>query len=136
MKKILMLAVMALVVGCTGKTPNLTNVTFPKKSNVKIDKKRIEEYTKKKLKDPDSALFEYPFDDLEKAYVGIFKKGALAYTYKANSKNSYGGYTGYSYWRAIYMTNLKTKEVMLLDVFPISNRRDVYDIRIIEEPTK
>ena len=133
MKKLLFVLVsMLYFTGCVP-APDFAKMDFPEKSDSIVKHSKIEESTKDKLKDGDSAKFKYPFK-LQKAYSYGLKVPGLALNYKVNSKNSYGAYTGFKFWTAFYVLNKKTNKIVLIDTSSAGN--SIFDIRTIEDPAR
>lgn len=81
-----------------------TGVCFADRKTESKDEVRAERFIKAQLKDPDSAKFQFHETIVETA------KGDILLV-KVNSKNSFGGFTGWEMWGVIFYGGTKGEAI-------------------------
>ena len=117
---------------------------FPRKPILGEVKYEIMSKVKEKMKDPDSAKFEFTkfSEHPMKGYVdeeGIITEAGWLISFYVNGKNSYGGYAGKQQWLAFFIslpskTRPKRENVVLFDVSPVGKSK--WNIHLIPSSKK
>ncbi|MDD3774362.1 MAG: hypothetical protein PHV08_00205 [Sulfurovaceae bacterium] len=117
---IMIVVLNVLLSGCGAlPAPKIQDYTFSKPPIVSDYEEAIKIETGKELKDPDSA--KYNFGTPFKGYWRSASDNKIIWTgwiipFEVNAKNSYGGYVGYTPYRAAIIDNNKVEVSAIMEV--------------------